>query len=127
MEEAIKYAVEKVNNDTGSLYDYTFEVKKIYGSSNEDSVCYNVLDTFLTKVMFVIGPYSSETSYVASILTRTFKQIITIYSTFYSDFDTTFRTVSSNACHVRALLHFTLNGSILLFYIPLTIMENVML
>ena len=106
MGEAMKYAVERVNNDTESLHGYTFEVKELYGSSSEDSVRDYVLGTFLTKVPFLIGPYSSETSYVASILTKTFKQITVSYSAFYSDFDikAMFRTVSSNFYRVRALL-----------------------
>ena len=106
MGEAMKYAVETVNNNTESLHGYTFEIKEIYGSSSEDSVRDVVLGTFLTKVPFLIGPYSSETSYIASILTKTFKQITVSYSAAYSDFDTKamFRTVSSNVYRVRALL-----------------------
>ena len=106
MGEAMKYAVERVNNNTESLHGYTFEIKEIYGSSSEDSVRDVVLGTFLTKVPFLIGPYSSETSYIASILTKTFKQITVSYSAAYSDFDTKamFRTVSSNVYRVRALL-----------------------
>ena len=106
MGEAMRYAVERVNNDTESLHGYTFEVKQVYGSSSEDSVRDNVLETFLSKVPFLIGPYSSETSYVASILTKTFRQITASYSAVYSDFDTKamFRTVSSNVYRVQALL-----------------------
>ena len=105
MGEAMKYAVERVNNDTESLHGYTFEINEIYGSSSEDSVRDDVLGTFLTKVPFLIGPYSSETSYIASILTKTFKQITVSYSAAYSDFVTKamFRTVSSNVYRVRAL------------------------
>ena len=65
-----------------------------------------VLQTFLSKVPFLIGPYSSETSYVASTLTKTFKQITVSYCAVYSDFDTKamLRTVSSSVYGVRALL-----------------------
>ena len=87
MGEAMKYAVLSVNNDSQQLFGYTFEIKEIYGSNDEDDVRDNVLQTFLARIPFLIGPYSSETSYVASILTRTFRQIAVSYSAVFSDFD----------------------------------------
>ena len=106
MGEAMKYAVLSVNNNSQMLFGYTFEIKKIYGLNGEDDVRYNVLKSYLAKIPFLIGPYSSETSYVASILTRTFRQIAVSYSAVFSDFDARamLRTVPSNFYRVQALL-----------------------
>ena len=102
----MKYAVLSVNNDSQQLFGYTFEIKEIYGSNDEDDVRDNVLQTFLARIPFLIGPFSSETSYVASILTRTFRQIAVSYSAVFSDFDSSamLRTVPSNFYRVQALL-----------------------
>ena len=106
MGEAMKYAVLSVNNNSQLLFGYTFEIREIYGSNDEDDVRNNVLQTFLARIPFLIGPYSSETSYVASILTRTFRQIAVSYSAVFSDFDSRamLRTVPSNFYRVQALL-----------------------
>ena len=98
MAEAMKYAIISVNNNSQLLFGYTFENKEIYGSKDEDNVQDNVLQTFLARIPFLIGPYSSETSYVASILTRNFRQIAVSYSAVTSDFDSRamLRTVPSN-------------------------------
>ena len=106
MGEAMKFAVLSVNNNSQMLFGYTFEIKKIYGLNGEDDVRYNVLKSYLAKIPFLIGPYSSETSYVASILTRTFRQIAVSYSAVFSDFDARamLRTVPSNFYRVQALL-----------------------
>ena len=81
----MKYAIISVNNNSQLLFGYTFENKEIYGSKDEDNVQDNVLQTFLARIPFLIGPYSSETSYVASILTRSFRQIAVSYSAVSSD------------------------------------------
>ena len=106
MGEAMKYAVGSVNKNLEELFGYSLEIKNIYGSDNEDDVLKNVLQTFLAKVPFLIGPYSAETSYEASILTGTFRQIAISYSAAFSDFDskTMLRTVPSNFYRVQALL-----------------------
>ena len=106
MGEAMKYAVLSVNNNSQMLFGYTLEIKKIYGLNGEDDVRYNVLKSYLARIPFLIGPYSSETSYVASILTRTFRQIAVSYSAVFSDFDprAMLRTVPSNFYRVQALL-----------------------
>ena len=106
MGEAMKYAIISVNNNSQLLFGYTFENKEIYGSKDEDNVQDNVLQTFLARIPFLIGPYSSETSYVASILTRSFRQIAVSYSAVSSDFDSRamLRTVPSNFYRVQALL-----------------------
>ena len=106
MAEAMKFAVERVNNNSKSLFGNTLEVNTIHNSSNDSLIPDTVLNIFLKKTPFIIGPYSSETSYVASILTKTFRQIAISYSAAYSDFDTAamFRTIPSNAYRVQALL-----------------------
>ena len=94
----MKYTVLSVNNNSQLLFGYAFEIKEIYGSNDEDDVRDNVLQTFLARIIFLIVPYSSETSYVASILTKTFRQIAVSYSAAFSDFDSRamLRTVPSN-------------------------------
>ena len=106
MSEAMKYAIESVNNNTKLLHGYKLEIRNIYGSNTEEDVRDNVLETFVLRVPFLIGPYSSETSYVTSILTNTFRQVAISYSAVFTDFDTTamFRTVPSNFYRVQALL-----------------------
>ena len=54
----------------------------------------------------MIGPYSSEASHVASILTRTFRQIVVSYSAVFSNFGSraVLQTVPSNVYRVQALL-----------------------
>ena len=64
MGEAMKYAVSSVNNNSQLLFGYTFKIKKIFGSNDEDDVRDYVLQTFLARIPFLIGPYSSETLYV---------------------------------------------------------------
>ena len=78
MGEAMKYAVLSVNNNSQLLFGYTFEIKEIYGSNDEDDVRDNVLQTFLARIPFLIGPYSSETLYVASILTRHSDRLLSV-------------------------------------------------
>ena len=106
MGEAMKYAVLSVNTNSQLLFGYTFEIREIYGSNDEDDVRDNILQTLLARIPFLIGPYSSETLYVASILTRTFRQNAVSYSAVFSDFDSRamLRTVSSNFYRVQALL-----------------------
>ena len=108
MGKAMKYTVLSVNNNSQLLFGYAFEIKEIYGSNDEDDVRDNVLQTFLARIPFLIVPYSSETSYVASILTKTFRQIAVSYSAAFSDFDSRamLRTVPSNFYCVQALLDF---------------------
>ena len=72
MAEAMKYAVQIVNNNSESLHGYTFKIKNIYDS--ERFVGESVLRCFLEKIPFLIGPYSSETSYVANFLAKVFRQ-----------------------------------------------------
>ena len=57
---------------------------------------------------FLIGPYSSETSYIGSILTKTFGQLAVTYSATYSDFEKTqgymLRTVPTDKFRVDATI-----------------------
>ena len=106
MAEAMKYAVGSVNNNLEELFGYSLKIKEIYGSDNEDDESNNVLQTFLTEVPFLIGPYSAETLYQASILRWKFQKIAISYSATFSDFDSKamLRTVPSNIYRVQALL-----------------------
>ena len=111
MGEAMKYAVHSVNNNSQMLFGYTLEIKEIYGSNDEDDVQDNILQTFLARIPFLIGPYSPETSYIASILTNTFRQIAVSYSAVFSDFDS---RATSTECKHYLIWWKDSNGTILL-------------
>ena len=106
MGEAMRYAVRSIDNNSEELFGYSLKIKNIYSSNNEDDVLDNVLQTFLARIPFFIGPYSPETSYISSILTGTFRQTAISYSAAFSDFDSKamLRTVPSNFYRVQALL-----------------------
>ena len=106
MGEAMKYAVRSIDNNSEELFGYSLKIKNIYSSNNEDDVLDNVLQTFLARIPFLIGPYSRETSYEASILIGTFRQIAINYRAAFSYFDskTMLRTVSSNFYGLQAFL-----------------------
>ena len=108
MAEAMKYAVQQVNKDEKYLHGYKIKINEIYDSVNESYVRRNILLTFVNQVHFLIGPYSSETSYISSILTRTFKQIAVSYSATYSDFDVKqrymVRSVPSDVFRIQAAI-----------------------
>ena len=107
MAEAMKYAVLSVNNNSQLLYGYTFEIKELYDSSDDDDgELSSFLLTFLTRVPFLIGPYSSQSSYAASKMSLATKIIAISYSAVFSDFDSRamLRTVPSNIYRVQALL-----------------------
>ncbi|XP_066924695.1 metabotropic glutamate receptor 3-like [Clytia hemisphaerica] len=110
--EAMKWAIQEVNKNRSYLHGYQFDVNKIYDSIKEEQVQKNVLDTFMEKIPFLVGPYSSDTSYTSSILTKTFQDINGIsYSATFSDFDMMnsdeermLRTVPSDRFRVDAVL-----------------------
>ena len=60
MGEAMKYAVGSVNNTLEELFRYSLEIKKIYGSNNEDDLLNNVLQTFFDKSTFLDWPLFSR-------------------------------------------------------------------
>ena len=110
MAEAMKYAVEKINNYTEYLLGYKLGIEKIFDHKSDSELRGNVLSTFMKDVPFLIGPYSSESSYIASILTGTFRQVVISYSATYSDFDRSgikygymFRTVPSDKFRLKVL------------------------
>ena len=105
MREAMKYAVLSVNKNK-ILYGYTLAINKMFSSNDTADTQRNVLLAFLDRILFLIGPYSSETSYAASKLTNTFRQLAVSYSAVFSDFDSRamIRTVPSNFYRVQALL-----------------------
>ena len=106
MGEAMRYAVRRADNSSEDLFGYSFAIKKIYESNEREDVRTHVLKTFTSRVIFLIGPYSPETSYVASILTGAFRQIAISNSAAFSDFDSKamLRTIPSNFYRVQALL-----------------------
>ena len=106
MGEAMRYAVRRVDSSSEELFGYSFKLGEIYGPNEREDVRPHVLKTFTSRVLFLIGPYSPETSYVASILTGTFGQIAISYSAAFSDFDSKamLRTITSNFYRVQALL-----------------------
>lgn len=108
MAEAMRYAVDEINKNK-TLYGYELGINKIYDTENDDDVRKHILDTFIARVPFLIGPYSSETSYIGSILTSTFGQLAVSYSATYSDFEKTqsymVRTVPSDNFRVEAALN----------------------
>ena len=86
--EALKWAIDRVNEQPSYLHGYQLAINKIYDSSIEEEVQKNVLDTFMKKIPFLIGSPSPDTSYISSILTKTFQNINAVsYSATYSDFD----------------------------------------
>ena len=67
-----------------------------------------ILKTFMDRIPILIGPYSAEASFLASILTGTFSQIAISYSATHSDFDeidhkteNMLRTVSSGKFRIQ--------------------------
>ncbi|XP_057310619.1 metabotropic glutamate receptor 3-like [Hydractinia symbiolongicarpus] len=113
MLEAVKYAVKKINNDSSFLNGYKLAIYKVFSSSMEAKIRDYVLDTFKHIVPFLIGPYTSELSYVTSILTGTFHQISISHSATYRDFEkfgprygTMLRTVPSDVYRVQAAVEF---------------------
>lgn len=112
LSEAFRYAVMKVNKDD-AMYGYKLQISKIESCFTEDCVRRKLLLAYLHTLQFLIGPYSSETSYFASILTDTFKLPSISYSATYSDFGRygsrqkfMFRTVPSDDYRVLAALEF---------------------
>lgn len=113
MVEAFRFAIKQVNRNNGSfLYGYRFEVNKYYDVS---SVTTNMLgdiikESFLYDVPFLVGPYSSETSYVAGILSGIFHETVITYGAEYIDFPETagsksfiLRTAQSNRYRMQAI------------------------
>ncbi|XP_057310888.1 metabotropic glutamate receptor 3-like [Hydractinia symbiolongicarpus] len=81
---AMKYAVQEVTK-TSRLYGYNISLH-IINCRNENDVNKAVLYAFKNSYHFMIGPYSSETSYVTSILTGTFQLTSVSYSASNTDF-----------------------------------------
>ena len=91
--EALRWAIERVNEEPNYLHGYQLGINKIYDSTREEEVQKNVLETFMKKIPFLIGPPSSDTSYISGILTKTFQDINAVsYSATYSDFDSNRRS-----------------------------------
>lgn len=110
MVEAMYYTVDLINNDPNYLNGYQLGIDKMF-DAGKITVRDAILTTFIDQVPFLIGPYSSETSYIGSILTGTFKQIAFSYSATYSDFDPDqeymVRTVPSDTFRIQAAVEVT--------------------
>lgn len=111
MAEAMKFAVERINNETNYLHGYSLAINKIFDLKKDTKIPASVLATFITDIPFWIGPHSSETSYITGILIGTFRQIAVSYGATYSDFDRTgtkhaymVRTVPSDGFRIHAVL-----------------------
>lgn len=111
MAEAMRYAVQKVNQNSSYLPGYKLEIVQMYDVLKEEPVRKKVLQTFIRRVPFLIGPHTSELSYVTRFLTSTFKIIAFSYGATFSDFDkfgykkeTMVRTVPSDVFRIRAAL-----------------------
>lgn len=111
MAEAMKFAVERINNETNYLHGYSLAINKIFDLKKDTKIPASVLATFVTDIPFLIGPHSSETSYITGILIGTFRQIAVSYGATYSDFDRTgtkhaymVRTVPSDGFRIHAVL-----------------------
>lgn len=109
MASAMEYAMKKgpshVNGYNMSL--------TILNSEDEKNVREKILKTFTYDYSFIVGPFSSETSYIGSILTGTFKSTAISYSATYSDFSKhgmdegyMLRTVPSDTYRIEAALRF---------------------
>ena len=112
LSEALRYAIQKVNRDD-VMYGYQLKIEQIESCFTENCVRQKLLDAYMRSHQFLIGPYSSETSYFASILTDTFRLPSISYSATYSDFGRygtmqrfMFRTVPSDDYRVLAALDF---------------------
>ncbi|XP_012555362.1 metabotropic glutamate receptor 3 [Hydra vulgaris] len=108
MAEAMKFAVEKINNNS-DLYGYKLDINAIYDVSSTNTLRNRILSTFLEKIPFIIGPYSSQSTFIAGILTTTFEQPTFSYSARYTDFplvgnEKILRTVPSNSFQIQAVL-----------------------
>ena len=110
--EAMRYAVNRINT-MNFLHGYKLKIDKMVTCFTEYCVRDSLLDAYLGGLQFLIGPYSSETSYFASILTDTFRIPAISYSATYSDFmhfgkvqSHMFRTVPSDDYRILAALDF---------------------
>ncbi|XP_057310887.1 metabotropic glutamate receptor 3-like [Hydractinia symbiolongicarpus] len=110
MAMAMQYAIEHLNNKTSDGYNFDYE---IIDANNRDEVNRGFLKAFLDSGAFVIGPFSSETSYTATVLTSTFKILSISYGATYSEFanhgmskGNMLRTVPSDSYRIDAALEF---------------------
>ncbi|XP_057309265.1 metabotropic glutamate receptor 3-like [Hydractinia symbiolongicarpus] len=111
MAEAMRYAVEKINNETDFLSGYKLGIYRVIDMGMRRKIRMSVLSTFMGHIPFLIGPHTSETSYITSILTGTFRQVVVSYGATYSDFDKTgtayghmVRTVPSDRFRIQVVL-----------------------
>ena len=92
------------------MYGYKLAINQISDVSSTNSLREGILKTFLDRIPFIIGPYSSQSTYIAGILTSTFDQPTFSYGARFSEFSSVIgrekilRTVPSNSFQIQAVL-----------------------
>ncbi|XP_066934975.1 metabotropic glutamate receptor 7-like [Clytia hemisphaerica] len=114
MIEALRFAIRQVNQKNRKfLHGYRFGFNRFHDIS--DTKVYEisdiVKDLFLEDYLFLVGPHSSETSYVTDLLSVPFGISVISYGATFSDFPRvsgessyTYRTVPSNTFRIQALV-----------------------
>ena len=60
MAEAMKFAIERINNETNYLHGYSLAINKIFDLKKDTNIPASVLATFITDIPFLIGSHSSK-------------------------------------------------------------------
>ncbi|XP_065646392.1 metabotropic glutamate receptor 3 isoform X3 [Hydra vulgaris] len=111
MYQAMKYAVNVVNraNNASFLHGYKLAIHEVFDVNDIPDLQQKILKTFLDRIPFLIGPYSAQSSFIASTLTSVFNTVAISYSSSCSFFDnrkleTILRTVPSDKFRVQVAL-----------------------
>lgn len=112
MIEAMQFAVQQVNRDRRFLHGYQLKFNKCYNIPDTNTNTNEIMkETFVDNIPFLVGPHSSETSYVSSILSGIFGQSVISYGATFVDFpdvagpkSNMLRTVPSNRFRIKALI-----------------------
>ena len=112
MIEAMRFAVHQINRDRRFLHGYQLRFNKCYNIPDTNTNTNEIMkNTFVDNIPFLVGPHSSETSYVSSILSGIFGQSVISYGATFVDFpdvagpkSNMLRTVPSNRFRIKALI-----------------------
>ena len=112
MIEAMRFAVHQVNRDLEFLHGYRLHFNRFYNIPDTNTNTNEIMkNTFVDNVPFLVGPHTSETSYVSSILSGIFGQSVISYGATFVDFpevagskSNMLRTVPSNRFRIQALM-----------------------
>ncbi|XP_047134144.1 metabotropic glutamate receptor 3 isoform X1 [Hydra vulgaris] len=111
MYQAMKFAVNVVNraNNASFLHGYKLAIHEVFDVKNMMDLQEKILKTFMDRIPFLIGPYSAQSSFIASTLTSVFNTVAISYSSSCSFFDnrkveTILRTVPSDKFRVQVAL-----------------------